>query len=196
MVQVFVGEQRKLYVFHKGLLTSRCPYFEKCLAPSFPEGRNNEVVLEEENCEEFDYFFDWIYTEQVEVTDKIPIAALYVLANRFCMEGFEKSIVNALPKYFRYHEAPIEQLAPLVNHNLYESPLAIALMERIAYELDHQQRDIASKSSTALFDVLGPGEAWTTFFEILEEEIYRKAMDMHSKFESDSRFIEEFADQL
>lgn len=56
-VKVFVGKERKLYNFHKTLLTSRCPFFAKFLNPSSAEGGSNAVELEDESTEAFDHLF-------------------------------------------------------------------------------------------------------------------------------------------
>ena len=175
MVKVLAGEQRKTYIFHKTLLTSRCPYFEKCLTGYFSEGRNNEVVLGEENCEEFDHLFRWIYTGQLDLNIKLPFGGLYVLANRFCMEKFKSLIVDALINYLRDHDAPVDELSPLAEHHLPSSPPAILLMRQIAYELAAQHDSLYVERLRALCDALGDTEAMAEFFDMLADMFHRKA---------------------
>jgi BTB/POZ domain len=167
-VKVLVGEQRKTYMFHKTLLTSRCPYFAKCLAPSFPEGRLNEVVLEEESCEAFDHFFDWIYTEQVDRKKMVPFGALYMLADRFCMEAFKNSIADTLMEYCASRLVPLKELTPLVNHGLSRSRLVEVLMVHTAIDIVLWDNDPDDEHLTSLGNLFRDTKVLGRFIDILE----------------------------
>lgn len=141
-MKIFVGKNRKLYNIHKTLLTSHCPFFAKCLNPSFPEGRSNEIGLEDENIETFDHFFQWIYSQEVRTDTNFRFGAFYVLADKFCMEALKNNIVDALITYCKKHPVPFEEVDPLMNHNLSNSPFIKAMLKQVTSELvtRHQGR--------------------------------------------------------
>jgi hypothetical protein len=137
------------------------------LTSSFPEGRTNEVVLEEESCETFDHFFRWIYSGQVDIEAQVPFGAVYVLADKFCMEAFKNSIADALIAYCEFYPAPLEQLTPLVSQNLSRSRLVEALMVQIAFELAACEYKLSEESLGYLGNLFGNTEILGRFIEIL-----------------------------
>jgi hypothetical protein len=135
MVKVLVGMERQPYHFHRTLLASRCPYFAKCLNPSFPEGLSNEVVLEDETCEVFDHFFNWIYFQKLATETKIPFGAVYILADKFCMEALQNAIVNAAIEYCEKNPVPLKELDLLVRNDLFDSALASVFLGLITSDI-------------------------------------------------------------
>jgi hypothetical protein len=98
IVKVFVGQERQLYQLHKTLLCAKYPYFQKCLGSNFEEGCQGEVVLEEENPCLFDNLVLWLYSQPLtkEAFDEAVGVRAYLLADRFCMEGFRHYIVDRI----------------------------------------------------------------------------------------------------
>jgi hypothetical protein len=134
-VKVLVGKERQPYHFHKTLLASRCPYFAKCLNPSFPEGLSDEVVLEDETCEAFDHFFHWIYLRKLATETKIPFGAVYILADKFCMEALQNAIVNAAIEYCEKNSVPLKELDLLVRNDLVDSALVSVFLGLITSDI-------------------------------------------------------------
>lgn len=155
IVRVFVGKERKLYNFHKDLLTSRCPFFEKCLTPWFPEGVSNTVMLEDDNIQAFDHFFNWIYAHSLEVDIKLPFAPVYILADKFCMAEFKNAIVDAAIAYCEdKNPVPIEQCNLLVRHELWDSRLMWFFIQQMTF--------LVAKDPLLL--IMGPKERFMDVF--------------------------------
>ncbi|TAQ83611.1 hypothetical protein B7494_g8067 [Chlorociboria aeruginascens] len=61
MVEIYVGEERKLWVLHEDLLCDRIDFFASAFKSGFKEGREKKMDLEEEDPEAFGLLVDWIY---------------------------------------------------------------------------------------------------------------------------------------
>lgn len=176
-----MGKERKLYNFHKALLTSRCPFFEGCLNPSFPEGASSEVVLEDDSAETFDHFFHWIYFQDLKVTAEFPFAAVYILADKFCMEEFKNATVDAV----RVHNCPyvetVQQCNLLVSHNLSNSLLTQFFIRRMTslIVLNATSFDMATEEFLKAFGkLLGDAEVLGRFLCDLEDQLRDKELEI------------------
>jgi hypothetical protein len=138
IVRVLVGRGRKLYICHK-MLTSHRPFSAKYLKPPFLEGVSNEAVLEDERAREHstNFFFQRVYTQTIETQTQteIPFAAVYILADKFCMGAFKNAIVDAAVDYCERKPMHLEGLTLLVGHNLSSSHLAGVFLNKITLDI-------------------------------------------------------------
>ncbi len=110
--------------------------FHKMLEPVFQEGFNNKVALVDETAEAFDHFLEWIdFQNVVETEERIPFEAIYVLADKFCIEAGKSTITDAKLAYCDNYPVP------LIDHNLSDRPLIKASTEKITCELAHSHID-------------------------------------------------------
>ncbi len=177
MVKVLVGNERKVYNFHKTLLISSCPFFAKCLNPSFPEGLDNEVVLEGESTETFNCLFGWIYLQRIDTDRQIPFGAVYVLADKFCMERLKNEVVDAAIKYCDTNPVPLAELTQLVSHDLSNSPLGRAFREQLAFDIaENYCSDYAEdeKNLRSFSNLLGDTKVMERFLLDLDKAMISK----------------------
>lgn len=202
MVKVLVGKDRKVYTFHKTLLTSRCPFFEKCLAEdSLSEGNTNEmvfedddtvlknddvvfenddVVLENDDVDTFNHFFRWIYLGKIESQLTIPLGRLYALADRFCMESFKNALVDTAMISCRKLPVPMHDLNLLVKQGLVDSQLATFFLEQLAYEMKMQECDLEAEDEdeqAQFSELLSNTEAMVEFLRTLGTHYFLHGRD-------------------
>lgn len=137
IVKVFVGQERKLYQLHKTLLCAKYPYFQKCLGSSFEEGCKGEVVLEEENPCLFDNLVLWLYSQPLtkEAFDEAVGVRTYLLADRFCMEGFKNYIVDRIRECDGRYILRLGPVKYLVKHGPEGCQLLEYCIRQLAYEI-------------------------------------------------------------
>ncbi|KAF2493990.1 hypothetical protein BU16DRAFT_582997 [Lophium mytilinum] len=65
LVSVIVGQQKKVFRIHKGVLSYHSSYFAAALEGQFKEGNTGVVELEDDEVEVFHAFYCWIYTRRL-----------------------------------------------------------------------------------------------------------------------------------
>lgn len=71
----------------------------------------------------------------MKIKSGMPFGTVYVLADKLCTEAFKNANIDALIEYCKEQPAPLEELTPVVSHNLSDSPLVTAFMEQIAFDI-------------------------------------------------------------
>ncbi|CAO2658681.1 Nn.00g064040.m01.CDS01 [Neocucurbitaria sp. VM-36] len=61
LTTVKIGPEHTTYHIHKALLVHYSDYFRKALDPSWKEGQDRKVVIDDLEPESFDVFVDWLY---------------------------------------------------------------------------------------------------------------------------------------
>ncbi|EXJ90017.1 hypothetical protein A1O3_03085 [Capronia epimyces CBS 606.96] len=96
IISVFVGQNKLEYRLHEAILTTKSPFFEKCLCSGMKEQQEKKVYLPDVNPSEFDIMIMWMYTEKVNPgRDNALITGVYLLADRFCMPDLQNGLVDA-----------------------------------------------------------------------------------------------------
>jgi BTB/POZ domain len=170
IVKVYVGNERKLYNLHKNVLCRESPFFQGCLKGEFPEGRTNEVTLNDDNPDAFDLFIGWIYTHEIAppADKKIKFDEVYVLADKFSMEAFKNAITDSAQIYFQANF--IEQNAVITLHSCGYSDSSL-----MKYFIDHMAFDFISQSGNSIVD---SNENWENFQRFLgEKELMKKFLE-------------------
>lgn len=94
MVDVFVGRKRKKFVFHKGLLCSKSPYFARMFNGKLLESRTGECYMDKDSVEAFEIFTSYLYSDRFPEDYKtvintksryMPLVDFYILADKLLL---------------------------------------------------------------------------------------------------------------
>ncbi|KAK5456927.1 hypothetical protein LTS15_004707 [Exophiala xenobiotica] len=101
IITVNVGPEKVAYDLDRGILVSKCPFFEKCLRSGMREEQEKTVNLAEELPEAFDTLVQWMYTGKIVVEPRRHILFIdaYLLADKFCTHDLQNSIMDALRQH-------------------------------------------------------------------------------------------------
>lgn len=148
---VFVGSEKKKFVIHTKLLCTASPFFDRALNGNFTEAASQEVTLEEEAPELFEYFFDWLYNNAFSsrtndesesrsdyFVDHLELE-IYLMADRLMAQELQMSTLNELCAIF-HHDAPTIPSPDFVSA-LFETPgpraLQLHVVDHVTYWLNH-----------------------------------------------------------
>jgi hypothetical protein len=136
---VYVGKERKAYKLHKELLISKCSYFRASLSSGFPEGRNNEVHLSDDEPAAFNFFVRWLYIGSVSsINDRkdVSVAArAYIMADAFLMVELKNDLMDTIRHYYTLKWMGSETLAILAEHETFHGQLKRFVLDQIAHNL-------------------------------------------------------------
>lgn len=100
MVNVYVGPKRKKFHLHKDLVCDRSSFFKKAVAGGFKEQKEKALYLPEDHVGGFILFVQWIYgvppPESSTPSMVTTLFALYVLAEKFCIEPLKNSSMDVI----------------------------------------------------------------------------------------------------
>jgi hypothetical protein len=117
----------------------RCPFFEKCLKDSYKEGQENQVCLAEESPAVFDRFATFIYHNRVDKKMTSPDNSLlvrtFVLADKFCMPGFQNALVDAIACFHKTREVSAPDLAFINDHVPSNSKIRAFLLDKLVFDI-------------------------------------------------------------
>ncbi|KAH6639639.1 hypothetical protein C7974DRAFT_410597 [Boeremia exigua] len=65
MALIKIGHESTPYYVHKSLLTQHSEYFQRALNGSWKEAEEGVITLEDVECNTFDIFVEWLYTQKV-----------------------------------------------------------------------------------------------------------------------------------
>lgn len=148
---VFVGSERKQYIIHTKLLCTASTFFDRALNGNFAEAASQEVTLEEETPELFEYFFDWLYNNAFSsrtddesqsrseyFQDHLELE-IYLMADRLMAEELQMSTLNELCTIF-HQDAPTIP-SPDFIQALFDTPgpraLQMHVVDHVTYWLNH-----------------------------------------------------------
>jgi len=121
------------------MLVERCPFFEKCLKDSYKEGQENQVYLAEESPAVFDRFATFIYHNRVDKKMTSPDNSLllrtFVLADKFCMPGFQNALVDAIACFHKTREVSASDLAFVNGHLPSNSKIRALLPDEMVFDI-------------------------------------------------------------
>ena len=119
MVEIYVGQSKKLFRLYKAKLCSRIPYFDKMFNGNFKEASDNVAYLEEDDPASFDLLAEWANIptssksprwirelitvknkEGKEVASWDPVG-FYSLAEKYCLPEVQDLIMDAVIRYHR-----------------------------------------------------------------------------------------------
>jgi BTB/POZ domain len=123
----------------------RCPFFEKCLKNSYKEGQENQVYLAEESPAVFDRFVAFIYHNRVDKKMTSPDNSLlvrtFVLADKFCMPGFQNALVDAIACFYKTREVSAPDLAFVNDHVPSNSKIRAFLLDKMVFDIIKDDED-------------------------------------------------------
>ncbi|KAI1628621.1 hypothetical protein EDD37DRAFT_644413 [Exophiala viscosa] len=139
IVNVVVGQQKKLYKLHRSLLVKKSPFFAKCLSSGMLEQETSEIVLPEDLCGAFDILADWFYYGKVqEITPNEDIGlsiCAYVMADKYGMPELQNALVDKLAAHWEVwflHPTYMVVVAELTNESC---PLYKLMLDQLVYNL-------------------------------------------------------------
>lgn len=114
MVELYVGEGKKLFRVHKTFLVNKIPYFKKMFCGGFAEAATNSATFPEDDEESFDLLIEWVYTGKVRKLESRAIGDLlrtspsswavtkfYALADKLCINELMDGIMNVLISHYK-----------------------------------------------------------------------------------------------
>jgi hypothetical protein len=69
-VTVIVGPEARKYVIHKTFLSHYSEYFDNALNGSWEEAEDRTIALDDIEPRTFDFFVDWLYSQNLPATDE------------------------------------------------------------------------------------------------------------------------------
>lgn len=161
---------RKLYNLHKNLLCSESRFFQGCLQHGFSEGKNNEVILEDDDVDAFELFIGWVYTHEVAPLHDINIifGEAYILADRFCMEAFKNAITDSARESLTVKFVQPKDIIILHSRGYSDGRLTNYLIDQMAF-------DFVDREGQGLVD---SSKNWESFEPFLKEnELMKRFLD-------------------
>lgn len=145
-----VGQERKVLLAHKHVLT-KATIFASCLAEGrFQEGANNEINFPEDGLEEMVAILRYLYTGEVSKweddwtehdraypRDISDVIRAYAIADKYCIEGMCQMVFDMIDVYFPVSQISYSHLAQMKKAGLQESRLRNLLFRRIIRGLRH-----------------------------------------------------------
>jgi len=139
MINVYVGAKCKKFHLHNGLLSDRSDFFRKALGGGFQEQDERAVYLPDEDVGAFELFVRWIYGAPLRAPSDLDSftrhLALYVMAEKFCMEPLKNLLMDAIRTYYRFNgiRGGPEQMEYVYENTPADSSLRLFLVRAAAY---------------------------------------------------------------
>lgn len=157
IVTIYVGKDRKMYMVHKDLLVSKCPYLRGCLTGGFRDSKSNEVFLSEDLPEAFNCLVKWLYTGAVNSVERISDARAafysYVRADAFLVAELKNDLMDAMRQFFTRQFMDVQPLNLLAKHEVFNGQLKDFVLEQFAHDLldgDEYSKDMTNKVDASL----------------------------------------------
>ncbi|KAJ9603705.1 hypothetical protein H2200_011891 [Cladophialophora chaetospira] len=97
IIPIFVGPIKKKHLIHACILTSKAPFFKKCLESGMREQAENAIYLPEDDPEAFGIVANWMYTGSMPSTCKCRVLmSAYILADKLCMTNIQDAVMEQL----------------------------------------------------------------------------------------------------
>jgi hypothetical protein len=122
MVDLIVGQQKKLFRVHKYVLCKKVPYFDKMFKGAWKEASDKIGIVSEDTVEAFDLLIAWVYFDTIRPLERIssdrrfswdPIP-FWKLADKFCPPKLQDEIMDI--SHTSYHTSNV-----VLSHNQIES---------------------------------------------------------------------------
>ena len=102
-VQVIVGQEKKIFTMHKGVLCSIAPFFRAAFEGQFVEGTEQVLRLPEDDPNLFRYFQLWAYTknflEDGEILDTVEykvLMDLHIFGDKYGVQDLQNAAIDVL----------------------------------------------------------------------------------------------------
>ena len=141
MVNVYIGPKRKKYHLHKDLLCNRSTFFENALIGGFKEEEECALCLPDDDVGAFVLFVQWIYgaplTKATSVETVRTLLALYVMAEKFCMEVLKNCAMDLIRPFYGPlgKLPPAEHIAYVYSNTPDSSPMRRFITNLVTYDL-------------------------------------------------------------
>jgi BTB/POZ domain len=152
IVTIYVGIDRKVYMFHKDLLVSKCPYLRACLAGGFRDSKSNEIFLSEYLPEAFNCLVKWLYTGAVSSVERISDARTvfhsYVRGDAFLVTELKNDLMDGMHQLYTRQFMDVQPLNLLAKNEVFNVQLRDFVLEQFAYDLlddDDYSKDMTTK---------------------------------------------------
>jgi hypothetical protein len=158
----------------------RCPFFEKCLKNSYKEGQENQVYLAEESLAVFDRFVAFIYHNRVDKKMTSPDNSLlvrtFVLADKFCMPGFQNALVDAIACFHKTRIVSPADLAFVNDHVPSNSKIRAFLLDEMVFDIIEEEDNPTNSLVENVNEILRRGGDLATeiFWAVNEADRERK----------------------
>ena len=102
-VQVIVGQEKKVFAMHKGVLCSIAPFFRAAFEGQFVEGTEQVLRLPEDDPTLFRYFQLWAYTKHImedgEALDTVKyevLIDLHIFGDKYGIPDLQNAAIDVL----------------------------------------------------------------------------------------------------
>jgi hypothetical protein len=129
MVHVYVGPDRKLFIFPETLLCDRFEFFKSAFQSGFRESMEKAIDLPEDDPVAFAYVIDHAFQEETRMTKKVAVeevqlalAKAYVLADKLGREDIAREAKTEYDHQFNFSRSIASQIVcPRAARYIYQN---------------------------------------------------------------------------
>ncbi|KAK4547289.1 hypothetical protein LTR36_000944 [Oleoguttula mirabilis] len=136
VVEVIVGEDKRIFLVHKNLLRNNSAFFDAALKEEWKEGQQRKVTLEDEESELFYRYVQWLYTGRIScktstVAGCEVLVKLYVLGEKLLAPTLRDAAINGIVSAARTGKIPVEKNVDYI----YQGTLAGSPARQLMFDL-------------------------------------------------------------